>query len=106
MSATDTTLDVANTILAQLGGAGRLTAMIGAKHFVGDATSLTFKWTAPSTNKANCAVITLDREADAYTVRFCRVARLDVAEKGTREGVQLAELRRVIEGATGLRLSL
>ncbi len=104
-----TTLDVADIILAQLGGSGRLSAMIGARQFVGDASSLTFKFQAPAKNKANCIVITLDAESDAYTVRFCRVGRaplFTVAERGSVEGVSVSELRRTIETACEIRLSL
>lgn len=103
-----TTLDVAEIILAQLGGPARLSAMIGARNFVGEASSLTFKFSAPAKNKANCVVITLD-ESDTYTVRFCRVGRaplFEVAEKGETSMVHAPSLRAVIESATGLRLSL
>jgi len=63
-------LTVSTTIVAQLGGMGRLTAMLGAKHFVGDESSLTFKWSARAKNKANCVKITLDHATDTYTVQW------------------------------------
>jgi hypothetical protein len=40
----NTNLDVANTILAQLGGAGRLRAMLGTKQFVGHKDALSFRF--------------------------------------------------------------
>ena len=56
-------LTVANTILAQLGGAGRLTSMIGAHSFVGDEKSLTFKYRARAEDGSNCCRCTVHKWA-------------------------------------------
>ena len=103
-----TDMTVANTILAQLGGAKRLTAMIGAKNFVGDRNSLRFQWAAKSTNRANVALVRLD-PSDTYTVEFWR------RQVSTRKGIVVEkveelsnlhaeDLIRAYEKATGLAL--
>lgn len=105
-AATSTSMDVAETIAAQLGGTGRLTAMLGAKHFMGDADSLTFKWSAPAKNKANCIKITLDHDTDTYTVQWYTIRGINVKEGACLTMVHVDALRGVFERATELRLSL
>lgn len=104
--ATETNLDVANTIIAQLGkSAGRLAMMLGAHSFLGGPDSVQFKWRAPSTNKANCVRIVLDA-SDTYTVEFFSIRGTKVTTKGSSEGVYAEDLRSIFESATGLRVSL
>jgi len=98
-----TNLQVAETTLSQLGGVGRLTAMIGAKHFTGDATSLTFKFAAKARNASNCLRVTLT-PADTYTVEFIAVRGLKVATKSVHE-VYADQLRALFERETGLYLT-
>ncbi len=76
-------LTVANTILAQLGGGGRLTAMIGATNFLGSANSLQFRFAAPATNGANSVRIVLDA-SDTYTVEFYKIGHAPKVEWTTR----------------------
>jgi hypothetical protein len=69
-------LDVAHTILAQLGGR-RFCAMTGAKQFVGSETSLMF--TLPGTpgfvlHNIRKVRITLD-PSDTYTMTFFRLQK-------------------------------
>ena len=96
---------VAETILHQLGGSGKLKAMIGAKQFTAGANNLTFRFTAPSLNKANCIRITLNA-MDTYDVEFIRVRKFDLATIHTESGIYAEDLRRIIEQVTGLYLSL
>ena len=102
-------MDVANTILRQLGGAGRLTAMIGAHSFVGDtaAPSLTFKFRAKAKNKANCLQVILDPD-DTYTARWFKIARgaFDWKKIGEDSGLYAEDLIPYVEDKTGLRLGL
>jgi hypothetical protein len=103
-----TDLSVADTIAEQLGGTGKLTAMISAKHFVGDDTSLQFRFGTGARNDANSVQITLSPN-DTYTVRFCRIGRaprFDILECGTTEGLHAGDLRPHFERATGFYLSL
>ena len=105
-TAAATNMDVAETIAAQMGGTSRLTAMLGAKHFNGDADSLTFKFTAPAKNKANCIKITLDHDTDTYTVQWYTIRGINVKEGACLTMVHVDALRGVFERATELRLSL
>lgn len=99
-------LQVANTIVQQLGGERRLSAMIGAKDFVGDEVSVTFKWKAKAKNKANCLQVILDPD-DTYTLRFYKIGRgFDVSVIKEQSGVYADGLIRSFESATGLRLGL
>jgi len=97
-------LEVANTILAQLGGSGRLSAMIGAKHLVGGERTLTFKFMGGA-NGANCVRVTLD-PSDTYTVEFMAVRGTKVTPKGSFSDVYYDALKGLFEGETGLHLSL
>jgi len=98
-------LVVAETILAQLGGSGRLAAMLGAHTFLGDATSLSFKIRAKAANGAKAIKIVLTPD-DLYTVEFWSIRGLATKEVGHFEAVHVESLRALIEGETGLRLSL
>ncbi len=63
------TLEVANTIIEQLGGFGRLRAMVGAFNLVGDATSVTLRF--KGSRKTNMLKVTLN-STDTYTVEFLK----------------------------------
>lgn len=98
----------ANAILQQLGGAGRLKAMIGAKHFMGGKNSLSFKFPNRSRSKPNYVTITLE-SSDTYTVEFHRVSLKSAANTkltSKHEHVYVEDLRPLFEEKTGLRLSL
>lgn len=101
-------LAVANTILAQLGGSGRLTAMIGATDFLGNGNRLKFRFTAPAKNGANLVRVQLDA-SDTYTVEFYKIDRAPKFDCNKINSVSFVyddQLVPVIESETGLRLSL
>ncbi len=100
-TATASNLSVAETILSQLGGIGRLRAMIGGKDFLADSDGVTFKWSAKAASSLYACTITLD-PSDTYTLRFYtrRMKATPVAD------VQAADLVRVFQNMTGLYLSL
>lgn len=60
MNAPAKSQEVALTILSQLGGSGRLSAMIGAHTFTSDTNSLSFKIKARAKNGIKGIRITLD----------------------------------------------
>ncbi len=97
-------LTVANTILSQLGGAGRLSAMISAKNFVADASSLRFQFSG-SVRIGNIVTVSLT-EDDTYTVTFSFMRGLNFRDIKVCADVYAANLRHVIEAHTGLLLSL
>ena len=64
--------DVASIILEQLGGMGRLRAMLSARDFAKSENSLTFKWPNKDLLRGNTLKITLD-PSDTYTMQFYAV---------------------------------
>lgn len=98
-------MQTANTILGQMGGAGRLAAMVGASMFVGSADSLMFAFRGCA--KANKCRVTLDAN-DTYTVEFCKLKNrgLDVTTFKAASNVYADQLRRLFEQTTGLAISL
>jgi len=98
-------LSIAKTILSQLGGSGRLGAMIGAKDFVGASSGLSFRWTARAKNGANRVSINLDAD-DLYWVVFYSVRGGKVTPKEDVTGVYAENLIPLFENVTGLALRL
>ncbi len=101
---------IAQTIGAQLGGLGRVAAMIGAYGFTHDAKgALSFRFKAKSIKvngkSPNYIKISLD-PSDTYTVEFGRIHGLTYTVVQTDEGVYCDQLRPLIEQTTGLYLSL
>lgn len=96
-------MTVANEILRQLGGRGRVGAMLGVTQFTGDDTSLRVKFKAKGKEGINCFKVTLD-PSDTYTVEFFRVWSTDWHEKGKVEDVYCDNLVETIENRTGLYL--
>jgi hypothetical protein len=99
---------VANTILKQLGGAGRLKAMVGAKDFVGDKNALTFKHMKSA--KGTFAVRITLLPDDTYEMQFYGWpyrGRGGIPEvKTTVSGLHSGDLIHAFEGYTGLALGL
>jgi hypothetical protein len=102
---TNTNLDVAKTILAQLGG-NRFLAMTGARDLTGGEKSLTFKIGRGAKRGINAVRVTLDA-SDTYTVEFIKIGRGWKVE--TVEEISLVygdSLRAVFTEHTGFRTSL
>lgn len=101
-----TTTNTANTILAQLGGAARLSAMIGAKNFLSVMADhgLQFRCKAGKSG-INSVRVTLET-SDTYRVEFWAIRNLNLRNVSAVEGVTVDALRETIEQATGLYLSL
>ena len=98
-------LEVANTILSQIGGRGRLSAMLGAKDFLGGERHLQFKFAAKAANKANTIKIILD-PSDTYTVEMWSCRGTSFKKVFELEGVYAEDLLRVMEGETKLAFRL
>jgi hypothetical protein len=103
-------MQVANTILAQLGG-NKFLAMTGAHSLVGSECAATrdggLHFTLPrgATNGATKVMITLNKN-DTYDVRFFKVRKHMPVAISTHNDVQADNLRDLFERATGLRTSL
>jgi len=95
-----TDMSVATEIANQLGGTTRLTVMIGAKHFTGDAQSLSYRHMRGS-RRINHTKITLNGK-DLYDIKFYRVGtkKFEVVEEIT--DVYCDQLISTLEKSTGL----
>jgi hypothetical protein len=100
-----TDLTVANTILDQMGGSGRLASMIGVYNLTGTENALTFRFKARAKNGSNCVRITLE-PSDTYKVEFISIRGRSVKVKSTHEDIYCDVLRELFERETGLYLSL
>lgn len=98
--------EIANNIIDQLGGAGRLCAMLNVKAFLAVESGLSFQFQNRA-GKPNSVTIKLNPR-DEYDVKFHRIARggMSIKPMGDVEGVYAGELKRIIEEKTGLYLSL
>jgi len=100
-----TDMTVSREILAQLGG-GRFTAMTGARQFVGDDTSLTFRLPPTMTRgRASGMRITLAAD-DTYTLETFKIVRFEMRIIETCRGIYEDVLRRTFTQMTGLDTSL
>ncbi len=102
------TNQVAQTILAQLGGSQFLT-MTGARNLVKGARALQFDLPRGAKNKANRVTVT-HTDADDYTVAFYRydakALSLTLLHGDVIPFVQVEALRTVFADRTGLAVSL
>lgn len=93
-------MEVAKTILAQLGG-GRLRAMTGARDFTAVENGLRFRVPMRTKNGANVVEVKLT-PADLYDVEFWSVRGTSVKLKGKDAGVYADELEDLFSERTGL----
>lgn len=99
-------IKVGDIILKQLGGMGRLKAMIGAKNFVALPKGVAFKWPARQRSKGNYVEITL-RPDDTYDMQFQTVGRMGDSKKREKyTGLYADMLIKVFSKQTGLALRL
>ncbi len=96
-------MSVADTILKQMGGTGRITAMTGAHSFVAMEGGVKFKFRGST--KANLVTVRLTPR-DTYTVEFFKARGIAASPIAIVEDVYADQLRRVFEQFTGLYLSL
>lgn len=91
-------LQVANTILAQLGG-NKFLAMTGAKNLVGGDDTLRFK--IPLSNGINHVSITLDCD-DTYRITFGKFRKLELRIVHSQGTVYADQLQTLFTDQTGL----
>jgi len=101
-----TEAQIAQTILKQLGGTGKLSAMIGANNFVDHGKAVSFKWPARQQSKGNYVIITL-RGDDTYDVEFSTVGKFgDKKVRKKYTGIYADQLIPTFTGQTGYALRL
>jgi hypothetical protein len=100
-------LEVARTILQQLGG-NKFVAMTGARNIVGGQNNLSFRLPGSggfTKDGINAVKIELD-PSDTYKVTFMRIRGGKMSVVSEHDNVYAESLREVFEQATGLRTSL
>ena len=93
-----TNKEVAETILAQLGGS-RFRLMTGARHFVGAPSSLAFR--IPRSNGISQVKVTLTG-MDDYIVAFVGMHAGRLAVKARHDGIYCDQLQELFTRETGL----
>ena len=96
---------VVQTILEQMGGANRITAMTGAR-LLYDENSVTIRTRFYNKERANTVTITYDYEFDTYRMKFFRIRGFKVVELGEVNDVYCDQIISLFESKTGLYLSL
>ena len=100
-----TNMEIANEILRQIGGAGRVKAFIGVKQFVAIDNGLQVNFKAKAANGANIFQVILD-PSDTYTLKFFRQRGIDCKPVGRElSGIFCDNLKEIIEEKIGLRLT-
>jgi hypothetical protein len=95
--------EVADIILKQLGGGGKVRAMLGAKSIMAIDKGLVIVWPNKEKSKGDAVEITL-RPDDTYDMVFFRVSSKEVKKK--YEMVYADQLKELFEKWTGWALSL
>lgn len=96
---------VGKTILQQMGGLGRITAMLGAKNIVLSDNGVSFRWPNKERAKGNAVRITLD-PSDTYTMEFLNVSGSSAKTVKKYTDVYNDQLVDIFEKQTGWYLSL
>ena len=96
--------EVANTILFQMGGRGKISAMTGAEFSI-SSSDLGVSFRFKMFTKANHCKITLNWD-DTYTMTFTKIKKFDFVTVKEISGLYHDMLKHTFEEFTGLRLSL
>lgn len=99
------TTTIADETLRQLGGSNRLKAMIGLSGFYSADKGRTLALKFSNKTGANNARITLAAD-DTYTIELIRVRGSTFKTTSKADGVDVGNLRRVLEEGTGLAWAL
>lgn len=94
--------EIAQIILNQLGGTGKLNAMTGAYNFVAIDNGVSFKI---KNRSANYIKIVLNGK-DLYDVEIGRISGMNYKVVKKQEDVHVENLKKFIEESTGMHLSL
>lgn len=102
----DENTEIAHTIIQQMGGAGRLNAMVGANNFLTIDQGVQFSFKGSKT--ANKVVIKLT-EMDLYDITFYKINMRNIDKSlipvDLTEGAYEDMLKPIFEKTTGLYLS-
>ena len=96
-------MNTAEIILQQLGGSGRLGAMVGANNFATSGPDLQFR--IKGSRKINHIKIELN-SMDLYDITFSKLGRVDFKTVSQLDSIYAEDMKRLIESETGLYLSM
>jgi hypothetical protein len=96
-------MNIAETIASQMGGAGRLRAMLGAR-LVGYEDALAIKFPNRQRSKGNYVKITL-RADDTYDMEFMNVTMKAIKTVATYNRIYNDQLVEIFEKQTGWYLT-
>ena len=96
-------MSTAQTILGQLGGVGRLSAMAGAHTFLDHGDGVSFK--IKGSRAANYIEIKLSA-LDLYDVKIGKIRKYELTKTQEFAGVFASSLKGLIESTTGLYLTI
>jgi hypothetical protein len=98
-----TNMEIANIILQQLGGTGKLKVMCGCKDYVAIENGVQFKVGKNAMGVNFCKIVlTAD---DLYDVEFGAIRNYEFKVKNKTEGAYNDMLKSLFESATGMYLS-
>lgn len=95
--------EIAKTILAQMGGTGKISAMLGTKQYVVIDHGVKFNWPSKERSKGNCVQITL-LPSDTYKMEFYNVSRTGFKLVKEYEDIYWDQLIEIFEKQTGYYL--
>lgn len=98
---------IAQTILQQLGGTGRLSTMTGANNFVSTDSGVAFKMVGKHPTNGGVSHIRISLTSmDLYDVEYLRIRAGKITEVAKSEGLYVDRLKNDIEQNTQKYLSL
>jgi hypothetical protein len=97
-------MQVAETILEQLGGKFGLVAMCGCKNFIAGDSAVTFQIGSNGKRVTMCQIV-LDSD-DTYSVKFYRGRSVNLKECYESSGIYADQLKDIFTEQTGMYLSI
>lgn len=97
--------EIGQTILQQMGGVGRLRAMIGANAFMTHPDGLSFRFPNQKSSRGNYVKVTLTPD-DLYDMEFSKIVKYQAKPVKRYSGLTFDQLIPVFQKQTGLRLHL
>jgi hypothetical protein len=98
--------EIAETILEQLGGIGRLRMFTAAYNFIDHDKGISFKFDNVTKIKINYFKVVYDEGGDLYNLEFGFIRGLNYKKVKEMEGIYFDQLMDVFESETGMYLTL
>lgn len=102
---TKSSSQIGHTILQQMGGGGKIAAMLGVKKFILLPNGVKFQWPNKQRTRGNLVEILLDPD-DTYTMNFYNASGSGAKLVKEYKMVYADQLKKIFETQTGWFLSL